>query len=196
MPESPNSRVRDPSHDELFEDVVKVRRRGVGNVEAPLDDLAALLWAAQNGCPASYDEDAIDDDERIEYVLRLAVSRLGGKSAQAIEALLGLSHQTRGHSPGWRRGEAAKRYGKSSETFRVRFETPLLMTVTTYLHLLVAERRLTNREELLKASSKGKKDTSNKSLPDDFYDDGDDEVGYPIGPLFTVEQLAKLANKK
>jgi hypothetical protein len=136
------TRAREPSHDELFADVVIARHRGVGNVEAPLDDLAALRWAARNGCPASHDEDLIDDAERIEYILRLAVSRLGGKSAQAIEALLGLSMQTRGRTVRFRRGVAAELYGKSRDTFRSHFETSLLMAVATHLRVLVDERRL------------------------------------------------------
>jgi hypothetical protein len=185
----PSTRAPEPSHDELFEDVAEVRSRGVGNEEKPLVDLAALLWAARNASPEGQNEEEIDDADKIEYTLRLAVSRLGGKSAQAIEALLGLSKQTRGRTIGFRRGEAVKLYGKSRETFRVRFETPLLMAVATYLRVLVDERRLADVRAELRALLTKNQDLPTPSLlnlDDDWETDG---PGYPFRPLLTDEVL-------
>jgi len=187
------TRAREPSHDELFANMAEVRSRGVGNVEAPLDDLPALRWAARNGCPASHDE-YLTDAEKIEYILRLAVSRLRGKSAQAIEALLGLSRQTRGRTVGFRRGEAVKLYGKSRETFRVRFETPLLMAVTTNLRLLVDERRLAIREARLPTFSNNDKDPSESAVRGCSY-----LPRRPEGPLRTpisLEEVMKLKKQR
>jgi hypothetical protein len=189
------TRAREPSHDELFANVAIARSRGVGNVEAPLDDLAALLWAARNGCPASHDEDLIDDAERIEYVLRLAVSRLGGKSAQAIEALLGLSMQTRGRTVRFRRGVAAELYGKSRDTFRTHFETSLLMAVVTNLLTLVDERRLaTLKAKLLPLS----KDDENSPKPSvlDLDDDWENEPAFPFEPIFSADDTVKMGEKQ
>jgi hypothetical protein len=184
-----SSRAPEPSHDELFEDVAEVRSRGVGNDEKPLVDLAALLWAARNASPESQVGEEIDNADKIEYALRLAVSRLGGKSAQATEALLGLSEQTRGRTPGFRRKEAARLYGKPRETFRVRFETPLLMAVATYLRVLVDERRLADVRTELRALLMKNPDLPTPSLLDLDDDWETNGPGYPFEPLLTDEIL-------
>lgn len=192
----PSIREPEPSHDALFEDVAEVRSRGVGNEQEPLTDLAALRWAARNASPESQDEEEIDDADKIEYALRLAVSRLGGKSAQATEALLGLSKQTRGHTPGVRRGEAVKIYGRSRETFRVRFETPLLMAVATNLRALVDERRLADVRAELRALLTKNQDLPTPSLLD-LDDDWETEgPGYPFEPLISEEQIAEIFEKQ
>ena len=191
----PSTRAPEPSHDELFADMLEVRSRGVGNEEKPLDDLAALRWAAKNGCPASHDGDLIDEAEKIEYVLGLAVSRLGGKSAQAIQARLGLSSQTRGRSPGLRCREAIKIFERSEDAFRTRFEIPLLMAVATYLRVLVDERCLAIREAELLTRLKHN-ENSPKPAVRGIDDDWENEPAFPWEPLISPDEIAKIMDKQ
>jgi hypothetical protein len=144
--------LKEPSHDELFKDVVEARKRGIGNKSKPLlgtDDkrvpsLDALLWAAR--IVSSEDQ----DERKIEDTLIRAVTRLGGMSAQATAVLLGLTKETRGCAPGFRHERGAEKYAhKHVEYFRTRIAPHLLMEVATQLRILVVGQQLTEREEKL-----------------------------------------------
>ena len=178
--------------DSLHTDVGKARTRGVGNVEKPLVDLPALLWAARI---IGGDEPEIEDDDKIEYALRLAVARLGGQSALAIEALFGLSQLTRDRSTGIRRGSAAKIYGKKPEYFRAHFEMPLLMALATNLRVLVDERRLADVRAELQALLTKNQDLPTPSLLD-LDEDWEDEPVLPWQPLISSEDVAKMMEKQ
>jgi hypothetical protein len=190
---NPIIRAPEPTHEELFEDVAKARSRGVGNREKPLTSLPALLWAARI---IGGDEPEIDDDEKIEYALRLAVARIGGKSARAMEALLGLSQQTRGLSAGTRRKKAVEIFERSHETFRVRFETPLLMAIATYLRVLVDERCLADREAELMIRLRAFGDSPEPQALESDEDWGTDGPGPPFIPFISQEELAELLEKR
>jgi hypothetical protein len=188
-------RASEPSHDELFAAVGVARSRGVGNDDAPLDDLAALLWAAQHGSPESQEEDPCDAD-KIEYILRLAVSRLGGKSARTLEALLGLSRQTRSRTVKFRREEAAKLYGKSRDTFRVHFEPSLLMAVATHLRVLVDERRLAVREAQLTKLLRTYSDSHEATPLEDEESLETEEPPYPFAPFISQDMIEEVFEEK
>jgi hypothetical protein len=127
----------DPRHQALYEALVEVRTRGISNPSKPLQDVEALLTVAR---VVSTEH---DDEDKIIEALGNAVGRLGGTSAKAIEALLGLDEATRGHDVSSRREKAAEEYDYiSAETFRTRYEPQLLMAVATHLFILLAEHRL------------------------------------------------------
>jgi hypothetical protein len=134
----------EPSLEELFEELRKARTRGIGNRGKPLVDLAGLLYMARIISAES------DDADKIEDALGRAVGRLGGKSTEAVEALLGLAADTQGLLVEDRRKRAAELYDYSGyETFRTRTDPALLLAVANHLQVLAAEQRLTEREARL-----------------------------------------------
>ncbi|MHB8242652.1 MAG: hypothetical protein ACYDHN_11745 [Solirubrobacteraceae bacterium] len=192
----PSIREPGPTHDEVAADIAAVRKRGVGNVRKPLVDLVALSWVAERACPDDPDDGGVEAAEKIEYVIRQAVSRLGGKSTQAAEALLGLSYDTLGHSVYDRREKAAALHGKSYETFRVRYETALLTMVAAYLRILVEEKRLATWEErLVDIANEAADSPEPESSELVSNDDCENGPAFPFERISSVTQLVELAKE-
>jgi predicted flap endonuclease-1-like 5' DNA nuclease len=136
----------EPTREGLYDELRQVFRRGVGNPDKPLLDLIGLRQIAQI---ASLKE---HDAEKIEDMLGRATERLGGIDAAAVQALLGLANDTRGHELSFRRETAAKRHNfKTSESFRAHHEKELLMAVATQLLVFADRQRLDDRERRLLA---------------------------------------------
>jgi hypothetical protein len=132
------------SHDALYADIAKARTRGVGNVRKPLLDLPSLLRVAR--LASSKEQDA----EKIEDTLERAAKRLGGMSAPAVQALLGLDPETRGREVGVRRMIAAKYYDhKAPDSFRAHYEKQLLMALATELFFFVDKQRIEDQQRRL-----------------------------------------------
>lgn len=119
----------EPTEDALFTDVGNVRTHGVGNSQHPLTERPALLALAQLIGRGE------NDEARIEDVLRRAINRLGGKSGQAMLALLGLDDATWLNVTG-RQEKAAQAFGKEPKTFRSHHEKRLLSSLATQLSVL------------------------------------------------------------
>jgi hypothetical protein len=131
------------TYDDLCQAVAEVRSRGVGNLDEPLLDLEPLLEVAR--LISQKDDDAA----RIEDALKRAVNELGGMSAEAVLALLGLTAETRGHNVKFRRKAAAEAYDyKSPESFRAHYEKQLLLATATRL-FITAERQFIEEQRAM-----------------------------------------------
>jgi hypothetical protein len=183
-----------PSLEVLLAYVAEVRSRGIGNREKPLTGLDVLRWTARYICPDSNDEES--DTEAIEYIIGRAASRLHGKSAKAVEALLGLSNETRGLSVGKRRQRAAEILEKSLGTFHVRYETHLLGAVAAHLQVLIAERRLESREREFNSRERTAERAQNdpSAEQDDSCESGE-SPNWPWEPLISQKQVQELIEK-
>jgi hypothetical protein len=130
----------EPTREELYKALIKVRRHGVGNPDKPLLDLVSLRWVARSA------------GEKIEDMPERAIERLGGKDTAAVQALLGFAADTRGHELAFRREKAAERHDyKDPQSFRTHHEKELLTAVATQLVIFVDKQRLEDWERRLMA---------------------------------------------
>ncbi|MFD6336034.1 macro domain-containing protein [Streptomyces sp. NPDC060131] len=117
-----------PDHASILEEIKTVRRGGIvrlRRLEVPsLARIAFALAPAEDG-PAAVP--AQSQSQSVEWLLRLAVSRLGGGTLQeAAEYTLGLTPGTRDWPGADRRRRAAELYGVSIERFRKEQEAVVL----------------------------------------------------------------------
>lgn len=166
-----------PSHDALHRDVVAARTRGAGHRDEPLTDFRSLLWCAGQASWASTDE------EKIEDTLRRATARLGGQTGRAMEALFGLTEETRGRKIRPRRTVAAQLYDhKSYEAFRVHYEPQLLLATTTQISILIANRYLAQH-------------TFGAEWPNFLQEHGIDPNGASADPQALLERFVNFAKR-
>ncbi|MFE4645420.1 macro domain-containing protein [Streptomyces sp. NPDC056730] len=127
-----------PDHASILEEIKTVRRGGIvrlRRLEVPsLARIAFALAPAEDGRAAVVDQSpsqspsqSQSQSQSVEWLLRLAVSRLGGGTLQeAAEYTLGLTPGTRDWPGADRRRRAAELYGVSIERFRKEQEAMVL----------------------------------------------------------------------
>jgi hypothetical protein len=126
-----------PTLDQLFSEMKTIRRYGVGNLDHPPHELPGVSWVAR--LVSTRDGDAA----KVEDALQRAIGHLGGQSADAVAALVGLTDETRGHKVEFRRATAAEKFdNKAPQSFRTHHENPLLSAVAAQFLVLIAEWRL------------------------------------------------------
>jgi len=139
----------DPSHHVILDELGVVRRWGIGNLDHPLSERSELVRIARVA------SDAEGDEAKVEDMIGRAVAWLGDDDTRTIEALLGLSSETRGHEVPRRREAALKKAGhKNIDVFRKGLEWRLLFATAVGCRLLLAEARLVSREKRLSSNDK------------------------------------------
>ncbi|MFB6980121.1 macro domain-containing protein [Streptomyces scopuliridis] len=117
-----------PDHASILEEIKTVRRGGIvrlRRLEVPSLARIAFALAPADARPAAVP--AQSQSQSVEWLLRLAVSRLGGGTLQeAAEYTLGLTPGTRDWPGADRRRRAAELYGVSIERFRKEQEAVVL----------------------------------------------------------------------
>ncbi|MEV6420636.1 macro domain-containing protein [Streptomyces sp. NPDC051662] len=135
-----------PDHASILEEIKTVRRGGIvrlRRLEVP--SLARIAFALAPADDRRAEVPARSQSQSVEWLLRLAVSRLGGGTLQeAAEYTLGLTPGTRDWPGADRRRRAAELYGVSVERFRKEQEAVVLDQVAEQVGSLaraaVAER--------------------------------------------------------
>ncbi|MFE4366912.1 macro domain-containing protein [Streptomyces sp. NPDC056835] len=136
-----------PDHASILEEIKTVRRGGIvrlRRLEVP--SLARIAFALAPADDRRTAVPAQSQSQSVEWLLRLAVSRLGGGTLQeAAEYTLGLTPGTRDWPGADRRRRAAELYGVSIERFRKEQEAVVLDQVAEQVGSLaraaLAERR-------------------------------------------------------
>ncbi|MGW2515274.1 macro domain-containing protein [Streptomyces scopuliridis] len=117
-----------PDHASILEEIKTVRRGGIvrlRRLEVP--SLARIAFALAPADDRGAAVPAQSQSQSVEWLLRLAVSRLGGGTLQeAAEYTLGLTPGTRDWPGADRRRRAAELYGVSIERFRKEQEAVVL----------------------------------------------------------------------
>ncbi|MGW6598566.1 macro domain-containing protein [Streptomyces sp. NPDC055036] len=117
-----------PDHASILEEIKTVRRGGIvrlRRLEVP--SLARIAFALAPADDRRAEVPARSQSQSVEWLLRLAVSRLGGGTLQeAAEYTLGLTPGTRDWPGADRRRRAAELYGVSIERFRKEQEAVVL----------------------------------------------------------------------
>lgn len=126
-----------PTSDELLPELKRLREAGLTRLDEL--DLPELLRAARL---ATADETG-EAHVVIETTLRRAIARLGGgRYGETASVLYGLSDGTRAFTAGVRRTMAAAAFGRSSVTFRKKYESGLLSQIAAQILALGAEQRV------------------------------------------------------
>ena len=133
-PDSSDSPITD---NVLSDELSLAREHGLNDPNHPLPSLLAVARVLSSKST---------DPEKIEDAVTQAIGCLGGKDADALMALMGFTHDTRGLRVKPRREKAAELAGHITyEGFRTRRERALLPAVAGHLSGLVRERRMADR---------------------------------------------------